>query len=375
MSTNPLPFPCGTCARRFGTIENLRQHIQASHSPSSPPPKQPIFQCGTPGCTRKFGKVEDLRQHTKDIHSPSIPPPKQPVFKCGAKGCEAAPFSELLLLHQHTAQAHPKSKKNIPSGSSTSAFSTPGPPIAVTNPQSIQATVLRPQQVSPQVGCLASPPALLNMHPYMSVYSRQCKLSYFSGKVIIIFHSTVASASTSLAAKNDLSNSAHALLARPTHERLMQRLMQLQLRQVLIDKSTLKVGMHFVELAEAIIRTSTNDRRISFLDYLQQRVEWMSQHNDVCSLAYSAKFRADIEKLLQDFGCDDELIMKKAFSEDDQVILHLLREVIHSGKEEILHLTDEKATGFTDALHKVKCLIDRLNDMTTLRSSLQHVDW
>ncbi|KAJ6456529.1 kinase-like domain-containing protein [Mycena sanguinolenta] len=61
----------------------------------------------------------------------------------------------------------------------------------------------------------------------------------------------------------------------------------------------------------------------------------MSKHNIVCSLAYSAKFRAD-----------------KVFREDDQVISHLFREIIHSGKEEILHLSDEKATGFMDALHK-----------------------
>ncbi|KAJ7903139.1 hypothetical protein B0H13DRAFT_1882298 [Mycena leptocephala] len=58
-------------------------------------------------------------------------------------------------------------------------------------------------------------------------------------------------------------------------------------------------------------------------------------------------------QLLQDFGYNDSIKIQKAFLEDDQVISHLFREVVHSGKEKILHLTDEKATGFMDALHKV----------------------
>ncbi|KAJ7333210.1 kinase-like domain-containing protein, partial [Mycena albidolilacea] len=48
----------------------------------------------------------------------------------------------------------------------------------------------------------------------------------------------------------------------------------------------------------------------------------------------------------------DSVKIQKVFLEDDQVISHLFREIIHSGKEEILHLRDEKATGFMDALYK-----------------------
>jgi hypothetical protein len=130
----------------------------------------------------------------------------------------------------------------------------------------------------------------------------------------------------------------------------------------------------------------------------------MSKHNDVCSLAYSAKFRDDIRavldnfthrsniltdsfglQLLQDVGYNDVVKIPKVFSEDDRVISHLFREVIHSGKEEIFHLSDEKVSGFMDALHKVAYLIGELNDnstylfkhsvlwrITTPRSSFQH---
>jgi hypothetical protein len=90
-------------------------------------------------------------------------------------------------------------------------------------------------------------------------------------------------------------------------------------------------------------------------------------------------------QLLQDFGYNDSIKIQKAFLEDDQVISHLFREVVHSGKDKILHLTDEKATGFMDALHKVVCLIGELNGnltylcarsvlwrVTTPRLSFQH---
>ncbi|KAJ7936914.1 kinase-like domain-containing protein [Mycena leptocephala] len=110
--------------------------------------------------------------------------------------------------------------------------------------------------------------------------------------------------------------------------------------------------MHLVELTENIIRLSTNNRRISFWDSLQERVEWMSKHNNVFSLVYSAKFRADVRTLLHDFGYNDNIKLEKAFLEDDRVISHLFREIIHSGKKDILHLSDEQATGFMDALHK-----------------------
>jgi hypothetical protein len=70
-------------------------------------------------------------------------------------------------------------------------------------------------------------------------------------------------------------------------------------------------------------------------------------------------------QLLQDFGYNDGIKIQKAFLEDDQVISHLFREVIYSGKEEILHLSGEKATSFMDALHKVASLIGELNDNLT----------
>ena len=70
-------------------------------------------------------------------------------------------------------------------------------------------------------------------------------------------------------------------------------------------------------------------------------------------------------QLLHDFGYSDNIKFEKAFLEDDQVISHLFREVIYSGKEEILHLSGEKATSFMDALHKVACLIGELNDNVT----------
>jgi hypothetical protein len=70
-------------------------------------------------------------------------------------------------------------------------------------------------------------------------------------------------------------------------------------------------------------------------------------------------------QLLHDFGYNDNIKFQKVFIEDDQVISHLFREVIHSGKEEISHLSDEKVTGFMDALHKVACLIGELNDNLT----------
>ncbi|KAJ7907602.1 kinase-like domain-containing protein [Mycena leptocephala] len=52
--------------------------------------------------------------------------------------------------------------------------------------------------------------------------------------------------------------------------------------------------------------------------------------------------------LITEFGYNDSIKIEKSF-EDDQVISHLFREVVHSGNEEILHLSDEKAIGFMDA--------------------------
>lgn len=71
---------------------------------------QPLpYQCRTPGCNRKFRKPEHLRQHTKDVHSPSRSRPSRPPLK--------QETSQLSLLHQHTAQAHPKPNKKTPSSS------------------------------------------------------------------------------------------------------------------------------------------------------------------------------------------------------------------------------------------------------------------
>ncbi|KAJ7266619.1 kinase-like domain-containing protein, partial [Mycena rebaudengoi] len=309
MPTPPLPYKCGSpgCDRKFEKPEYLRQHTKDSHSPSKPLPKQPTFKCGVVGCQAKpFPQLSLLHQHTKDSHSSPKPPPKD-VFKCGVKGCNAASFSQLLLLHEHTAVAHPKSYINTPSGSSTSAFSTQGGPIAYL----------------PTVGQAHYVP------PY--VYPRQ-------------------------SVQDDVSNIDYvpATPATPplSTEEMLLRLMQLELRQMVIDKSTLKVGVHFVELAEQVILSSTNDRRISFCNRLQERVEWMSKHNKVCSLAYSGKFRAEVRTLLRDFGYNDSIKIEKAFLEDDQVILHLFREVIYSSQEEIVQLSDERATGFMDALSK-----------------------
>ncbi|KAJ7746221.1 hypothetical protein B0H14DRAFT_2634012 [Mycena olivaceomarginata] len=237
-----------------------------------PTPSLP-YKCGSPGCDRKFEKPEYLHQHTKDFHSPSRPLPKQQTYKCGVEGCEAPSFSQLSLLHEHTAKAHPKPGKNTPSGSSTSAFSTQGHPIPITNTRSTQAPVLMSQHVPPQ-----EPPPSYTANEAICVAI--CLFPPISGKVIIIFR-LVASTSTSLAAQNAVSSPDYAPAA------------------VLIDKSTLKVGMHFVELAEKVILSSTNNQRICFWNRLQERVEWMSKHNNVCSLAYSAKFRADVRMLLR----------------------------------------------------------------------------
>ncbi|KAJ7266652.1 kinase-like domain-containing protein [Mycena rebaudengoi] len=354
---SPLPYKCGSpgCDRKFEKVEYLRQHTKDSHSnsPSKPLPKQPTFKCGVVGCQAKpFPQHSLLLQHTKDSHSSPKPPPKdafkcgvkgcnaasfsqhslllqhtqvfhsspKPLpgdsFKCGVEGCNAASFSKLLLLHQHTAVAHPESYINTPSGSSTSAFSTQGHPIPPENTRSTTAPALTTERNPSWGGYLPPPPA-------PPVRLNMCRHT-------INFATPPPSPEDSM----------------------LQRLMQLELRQMLIDKSTLKVGVHFVELAEHVIRSSTNDRRTSFCNRLQERVEWMSKHNKVCSLAYSAKFRAEVRTLLREFGYNDSIKIEKAFLEDDQVISHLFREVIHSGKEEILHLSDEKATGFSDALNK-----------------------
>jgi hypothetical protein len=58
-------------------------------------------------------------------------------------------------------------------------------------------------------------------------------------------------------------------------------------------------------------------------------------------------------QLLHDFGYNDNIQMQKVFLEDDLVISHLFREVIHSGTEEISNLSEEQLRGFMDALHKV----------------------
>ncbi|KAJ6527617.1 kinase-like domain-containing protein [Mycena vulgaris] len=348
-----LPHKCGTpgCNQLFAKPENLHQHTKEFHLPSKLLPKQNVeapkpllpHKCGAPGCNRLFVNPEHLHQHVKDFHLPSKPLPKQRTFKCGAEGCKAANFSQISLLHQHTSEAHPKSSKNTPSGSATSAFSTQGHQIPVSNTRLTQAPVSMTQHVLPRESYLPPPSYTASEAQYASPY----------------VSSRRSSISTSLAAQNAVSSpdySPAAFATPPPLEEVLQRITQLELQRILIDKSTLKVGMHFVKLAETVILSSTNDRTISFLTRLQEHVECMSKHNNVCSLAYSAKLRTDVRKLLQDLGYNDSIEIQKAFREDDQDISHLFREVIHSGKEEILDLSDEKATGFMDALHK--CIME-----------------
>ncbi|KAJ7780887.1 kinase-like domain-containing protein [Mycena olivaceomarginata] len=275
-----------------------------------PTPSLP-YKCGSPGCDRKFEKPEYLHHHIKDFHSPSRPLPKQQTYECGVEGCEAPSFSQLSCCNEHTAKAHTRSP--LPLG-----FLNTRTPIPITNTRSTQAPVLMSQHVPPQ-----EPP------PSYTANEAQYVLPYV--------YSRHSSTSTSLAAQNAVSSPDYA----PAAE-VLQRLMELELRQVLIDKSTLKVGMHFVELAEKFILSSTNNQRIWYLE----RVEWIAS-TIIDSLAYSAKFRTDVRMTL---GYNDSIKIQKAFLEDDRVISHLFREVIYSGKEDILHLSCEKATSFMDAV-------------------------
>ncbi|KAJ7114224.1 hypothetical protein C8R44DRAFT_226581 [Mycena epipterygia] len=196
MPTNPLPFQCGTpgCNRKFAKPENLRQHTKDFHSPSRPPPSRPPPSRSPPSRpppSRPPPSRPPPSRPSSSRSPPSGPPPKQQTFKCGAPGCERrAPFSQLSLLHQHTAQSHPKSNNNTSSGSSTSAVQrsisafSRGHRIPVTNTRSTRAPVLRIQHLPPQVQY---------MSPY--VYSHQ------------------PSASTSLAAQNAVASSDDTLVA------------------------------------------------------------------------------------------------------------------------------------------------------------------
>ncbi|KAJ7788245.1 hypothetical protein B0H13DRAFT_2299164, partial [Mycena leptocephala] len=323
-------------------------------------PTNPLpYQCGTPGCNRKFEKPEHLRQHTKDFHSPSRPPPKPETFKCGVEGCNAPSFPQLLLLHQHTAKAHPKSSKNTPSGSSTS-IPLPKPETfkcgvegckAPSYPQLSLLLSMLPRPIrSPVKIPLLARELSLSRHksPTSKPVPKQetfkcgvegCKAPSFPQLLLLHQHAAKAHPKSSKNTPSGLSTSAFSTQGHPIPittsstaqnaisspdyipaaltpplEEVLQRVRQLELRQMLIDKSALKVGMHFVELAEDIIRASTNDQRMSVWNHLKERIEWMSKHNNVCSLAYSAKFRAEVRKLLQDFGYNDITKIQKTFS-------------------------------------------------------------
>ncbi|KAJ6616209.1 hypothetical protein B0H10DRAFT_1949245 [Mycena sp. CBHHK59/15] len=158
-----------------------------------------------------------------------------------------------------------------------------GFPLPLANTGSIQAPVLRPQPVPPWE----------DYFPFPSGTAAEARY------VLPYVYSPQSSASTSLA-QNAVSSPGYApaVLATPPpppDERLLQRVAQLELRQMQIDKSTLKVGMHFLELAENIILSSANHQRTS------------------------AKFHADVRKLLQDFGYNDGIKIQKAFLKDNVV--------------------------------------------------------
>ncbi|KAJ7842909.1 hypothetical protein B0H13DRAFT_2365018 [Mycena leptocephala] len=310
-------FKCGAqgCqAAPFSQVSLLREHTAQAHpkSPSgSPLPKPPTFKCGSPevpfwltpakttdfqvwrsGCqAAPFSQVSLLHEHTAQAHpkSPSGSPlPKPPTFKCGVQGCEAAPFSQVSLLHEHTAQAHPKSNNNTPSGS----------PL--------------PKQPTYKCGV------------------QGCEAAPFSQVSLLHEHTAQA---------HPKSPSGSPLPKQPTFKCGAQGCQAAPFSQVSL-------------LHEHTAQAHPKSPSGSFLDRLQERVEWMSKHNNVCSLAYSAKFRADVRMLLQDFDYNDIFTMQEVFDDDDRAIEHLFREVIHSGKDEFLHLSNEEATGFMDALHK-----------------------
>ncbi|KAJ7843188.1 kinase-like domain-containing protein [Mycena olivaceomarginata] len=390
-SSSTLPkqptFKCGAqgCeAAPFSQVSLLHEHTAQAHQKSSnntpsgsPLPKQPTFKCGALGCeAAPFSQVSLLHLHTAQAH---LLLPKQPTFKCGVQGCDAAPFSQVSLLHEHTAQAHQKSSNNTPSGSplpkqptfkcgALGCKAAPFSQVSLLHLHTAQAHLLLPKQPTFKCGvqgCDAAPfsqVSLLHEHtaqahqksnnntpsssplpkqPTFKCGAQDCEAVPFSQ--LSLLHEHTAQAHPPKSNKNTPSSSpGHASLASAIHEEVMQRLMQLELRQMLIDKSMLKVGMNCRKHYSVIFKRLENP----------ERVKWMSKHSDVCSLAYSAKFRTDVMMLLQDFGYNDSTKVRQAFRDDDQVISHLFREVIHSGKEEILHLIGEEATGFMDALHK-----------------------
>ncbi|KAJ7044404.1 hypothetical protein C8F04DRAFT_1389234, partial [Mycena alexandri] len=179
-------FKCGVdgCkASSFPQLSLLHQHTAEAHP--KPLPKPETFKCGVEGCKApSFPQLSLLYQHTSEAHPKPLP--KQATFKCGAEGCKAPSFPKLSLLHQHTAEAHSKISRNTPSGSPTPTFSTQGHPIPVTN---------------------------------------------------------TAPAPTSLGAKNAISGSEYVPAVFAPLGEILQRITQLELRQMLIDKSTLKVGI------------------------------------------------------------------------------------------------------------------------------------
>ncbi|KAJ7817972.1 hypothetical protein B0H13DRAFT_2456472 [Mycena leptocephala] len=152
----PLPkpetFKCG--------VEAASPELPAAFTYLETVPKQETFKCGVEGCKApSFPQLSLLHQHAAEAHpksskntpsgsSTSKPVPKPETFKCGVEGCKAPSFPQLSLLHQHTAKTHPKSSKNTPSGSSTSAFSTQGYPIPITNTASTSTSFTAQNAVS-----------------------------------------------------------------------------------------------------------------------------------------------------------------------------------------------------------------------------------
>lgn len=64
------PFSCGTCHKKFSTINNLRRHNEAFHSKD-----RTKYQCWH--CTRTYARVETARKHALKVHGDNEQKPIQ----------------------------------------------------------------------------------------------------------------------------------------------------------------------------------------------------------------------------------------------------------------------------------------------------------
>ncbi|KAJ7447964.1 hypothetical protein FB451DRAFT_767212 [Mycena latifolia] len=272
MPRNPLPYQCGTpgCTRKFEKVEHLHQHTKDSHSqsrpppprsaPSGPPPSRPPASRSpasrpSPSRPTPSGPPPSRPPASRSPPSrppPSASPPKQRTYKCGAEGCERRePFLQLSSLHQHTAQVHPKPNRNTPSGSSAVQRSTSAVQRSTSAAQRSNSAVQRSNSAVQRSNSAdqRSISAFSGRHsipatntrpprrPVLMIQHLHPQVQYVSPNVYS--HQP----SISLAAQNTASSSDYASVASDTQEELLQRLRQLELRQMLIDKSALKVGM------------------------------------------------------------------------------------------------------------------------------------